>query len=128
MNTLIGQKIKTLRKQKGLSQEQVADSLHISQPTYARIERGEGCAWASYLEPISKFFDIKPEELLMQDKVIVNNNQQGGNGAFIIHQELAQDMLNKYEKIIDELKVQYEKRLKDKDEIITMLKQQLNRN
>ncbi len=30
MNTLIGQKIKTLRKQKGLSQEQVADSLHIS--------------------------------------------------------------------------------------------------
>ena len=119
MNTLIGQKIKTLRKQKGLSQEQVADSLHISQPTYARIERGEGCAWASYLEPISKFFDIKPEELLMQDKVIINNNQKGGtsNNAMIINQELT-----------DKLIEQYEKRIKDKDEIITMLKQQLNRN
>ena len=40
MNTIVGSKIKALRKEKGLSQEQVADYLHISQSTYARIENG----------------------------------------------------------------------------------------
>ncbi len=55
----------------------------------------------------------------MQDKVIINNNQKDGtsNNAMIINQELT-----------DKLIKQYEKRLKDKDEIITLLKQQLNRS
>jgi len=40
MNTVVGAKIKYLRKEKGLSQEQVAEYLHVSQSTYARIENG----------------------------------------------------------------------------------------
>jgi len=51
--------------------------------------------------------------LLKQENIIVNQNQQGGNGAFIINQLS--------EKLIE----QYEQRLKDKDEIIAMLKGQL---
>jgi transcriptional regulator with XRE-family HTH domain len=113
MNTLVGKKIRTLRKQKGLSQEQVADRLHISQSTYARIESGDSHSWASYIEPISNLFNIQPEELLKQESIIVNQNQQGGNGAFIINQLS--------EKLIE----QYEQRIKDKDEIIDLLKIQL---
>jgi len=40
MNTSVGKKIRILRKQKGLSQEQVAEHLHISQSAYARMESG----------------------------------------------------------------------------------------
>lgn len=41
MNTTIGKKLKELRKQKGLTQEQTADYLFISQSAYARMESGE---------------------------------------------------------------------------------------
>lgn len=74
MNTVVGNKIKALRKQKGLSQEQVADYLHISQSTYARIENGERSSWANYLEPISKLFNIPAEELLKQDNIHIETH------------------------------------------------------
>jgi len=117
MNVLVGKKIRTLRKQKGLSQEQVADHLHISQSTYARIENGESHSWSSYIEPISKLFEIQPEDLVKTEKVIINNNQQGGssNNGYIINQLS--------EKLIE----QYEQRLKDKDEIILLLRAQLKK-
>jgi len=54
-------------------------------------------------------FEIQPEDLVKTENIIVNQNQQGGNGAFIINQQLS-------EKLIE----QYEQRLKDKDEIISV--------
>ncbi|MFC6246349.1 helix-turn-helix transcriptional regulator [Flavobacterium psychroterrae] len=41
MNVVVGNKLKELRKNRNLSQEQVADYLTISQSAYARIESGE---------------------------------------------------------------------------------------
>lgn len=41
MNISIGNKLKQLRKSKSMSQEQVADYLHLSQSAYARMESGE---------------------------------------------------------------------------------------
>jgi transcriptional regulator with XRE-family HTH domain len=70
MNKQIGTKIHDLRKQKGWSQEQVADSLQISQSAYARIERGESNSWATHLESISNLFEIAPEELVKQNSQI----------------------------------------------------------
>ena len=110
MNTLVGKKIRTLRKEKGLSQEQVADYLHVSQSTYARIESGESCSWASYLEPISELFDIQPEELIKQESVVINNNQQGGGGYLQINQ------------LSEKLTAQFEARIKDKEAMIQLLK------
>ena len=112
MNTLVGKRIRTLRKQKGLSQEQVADSLHISQSAYARIENGESHSWSNYIEQISTLFEIRPEELIKQENIIVNQNQQGGNGAFVINQLS--------EKLIE----QFEQRLLDKDVVIKLLKEE----
>ena len=41
MTNTVAEKIKRLRKSKGLSQDAVAEKLHISQSAYARIENGE---------------------------------------------------------------------------------------
>lgn len=115
MNTLVGAKIKSLRKQKGLTQEVVADYLHISQPTYARIENGETNSWVNYLKPISELFEINPEELIKQDNIVICNNQQGGESTngYVINQLS--------EKLIE----QYEKRIEEKDKIISSLKEQI---
>lgn len=118
MNTLVGKKIRTLRKQKGLSQEQVADHLHISQSTYARIESGESCSWANYITPISDLFGIPPEELLKNEIVRVDKIETN-NGA--IYNTGIINQLS--EKLIE----QYEQRLKEKDIIISLLKSQKNK-
>ena len=41
MNTIVGEKIKNLRKSKNLSQEEVAEFIHVSQSTYARMENSD---------------------------------------------------------------------------------------
>lgn len=109
MNTLVAKKLKTLRKQKGWSQEEVAHKLHISQSAYGRIEQGESNSWASYIEPICKIYEIQPEDLLKQESVIVNHNQQGGGGYIQIN--------NLSEKLIE----QYELRIQEKDTYISKL-------
>lgn len=67
MNLIVGNKLKRLRKQKGLTQEQMAVLLAISQSAYARIENGESQSWAGYIKKICKIFDIPPEELVKDD-------------------------------------------------------------
>lgn len=106
MNATIGKKLRDMRKQKGWSQEQVADSLYLSQSAYARIENGESCSWANNLDQICKVFEITPEELVKnENEVIINNNQQGGssNNAIVINQ-LSEKLIEQYEERIKELK------------------------
>lgn len=84
MNIIIGNKLKKLRLAKNWSQEQVADCLHISQSTYARMERGEGNAWANYMKKICELYIITPEELFREeydsiDEVTKNMEEQFDN-------------------------------------------------
>jgi len=112
MNKTIGKKLLELRKQKNLSQEQVADMLCISQSAYGRIETGESNSWANHLNKLCSIFEIQPEELISSDGTFVNNNQQGGNAGYI-------QVVNQLsEKLIE----QYEARLREKDAVIALLK------
>ena len=52
MNEIVGEKIKNLRKSRNLSQEEVAESIHVSQSTYARMESGVSNSWAGYILPL----------------------------------------------------------------------------
>jgi transcriptional regulator with XRE-family HTH domain len=116
MNTSIGNKLKELRKQKGLSQEQVSEVLKISQSAYARIEKGESGSWAMHLNKIAELYEVTPEDIVKNETITVNSNQQGGQStnAVIINQLS--------EKLIE----QYEARLKEKDELINLLQEQNN--
>lgn len=104
MNVNIGSKLKKLRKNKNWSQEQVSDLLGLSQSTYARIESGESHSWANHLDKICEVFEISPEELFKQDKVIINNNQQGGVGYAETINQLSEKVIEQYEERIKELK------------------------
>ena len=69
MNVVVGNKLKILRLAKNWSQEQVADYLQISQSAYARIERGAGNSWATYIRKICELYTITPEELVKEGKI-----------------------------------------------------------
>ena len=111
MNTTVGNKLKKLRKLKGFSQEQVSDYLSISQSAYARMESGESHSWANHIEKICEIYEIEIEDLFKKDKVVINNNQQGGVGYAETINQLS-------EKLVE----QYEERIKELKEIITELK------
>lgn len=117
MNEVIGLKLKRLRSQKGFTQEQVAEHLHISQSAYARIENGESNSWANHLEAISHLFDIQPDELLRQETISVGSIENNSGALYNIG-----DINQLSEKLIE----QYEARLKEKDELIASLKAKLH--
>ena len=95
MNVIIGNKIKELRRNKCMTQEDVAEYLHMSQSAYARMEAGDGHSWAIHLKEICKVFDVVPEELFKEKK---SGNEK--NNTDVITQKL----IEQYEERIKELK------------------------
>ena len=59
-----GQRVKALRKEKGLTLQQMADELNVSYEHYKKIENGShGCSIALLLD-ISTFFEVSADYLL----------------------------------------------------------------
>lgn len=113
MNSIISNKLKTLRKQKGWSQDEVASQLNISQSAYGRIENGASNSWANHMDTICKIYDIQPEELLKQENVTISYNKGKSVNGIVINQ------------ISEKLIAQYELRLLEKDKYIESLEKLL---
>ena len=62
-------KLYELRKQKGLSQEELANRLNVSRQTISKWEVGESSPDMEKLVAISELFDISLDELVL-DKVV----------------------------------------------------------
>ena len=60
----VGKLILQLRKEKGLTQKQVADQLNISNKTISKWERGMGCPDLSLLPELSDVFQVGLDQLL----------------------------------------------------------------
>ena len=118
MQAQIVQRIKKLRKEKGFTQLQMADLLHIDQSAYARLEQGGTNTWAKYFEDFLNIFEITPEKFFegIETKVVINNHNDctySGNSN-VEHQYPANQEL-------------YEKLLAAKDEQIALLKEMLEK-
>ncbi len=59
----LGEKIKSFRKIKGLSQEKLAEEIGIATNTLSSIERGNAFMTAQTLEKIIDIFNVTPQEL-----------------------------------------------------------------
>ncbi|WP_371363876.1 hypothetical protein SRRS_47640 [Sporomusa rhizae] len=73
----IGKLIYTLRKEKDMTQKQVADLLNISDKAISKWERGLGCPDVSLLPELSQILGVNIEEILLGEMVI--NETVGGN-------------------------------------------------
>ena len=124
MQDQIVTKIKKLRKERGFTQPQMAELLHIDTSAYARLEQRGTNTWGKYLKELCNIFEITPEKFFegIETNVVINNHNEctyTGNSN-VEHQTTNQEV---YEKLIE----QYEKRLKDKDEQIALLKSMLKK-
>lgn len=103
MNIIVGNKLKILRKDKDLSQEEVADFLNISQSAYARMESGESHSWANHILKICAIFDILPEDLLKMDTIGGKENRKEKAVKVNVFQ-LSDKVIEQYDERIKELK------------------------
>ena len=78
-----GATLRKLRKQKGWSQEEVADKLGISQNTYSKWELGETRLKAEIFPKLAEIYKMELPELLQNFyggiRFFYNNEQKGGN-------------------------------------------------
>ena len=116
MNTRIGTRIRTLRTSKGISQEEIADKLHISQSAYSRIEMGESNNWINLIEKICNVLDVKPEELFISEGLIQNNLDNSSavqnhtqHDTHIVINHLSDKVIELYEEKIKRLETEIER-------------------
>ena len=68
LNTMIGSKIAALRKQHGMTQEQLAEKLDVSIKHCSSVERGLSCLSLEKLIEVSNLFDVSLDYLLKENK------------------------------------------------------------
>ncbi len=64
------EKLQELRKQRGLTQEELAQKLYVSRTAISKWESGRGYPNIESLKAIAKFFSVTVDELLSSDEVL----------------------------------------------------------
>ena len=64
------EKLQELRKNKGITQEELAQNLFVSRTAVSKWESGRGYPNLDSLKEIAKFFDVSIDELLSSDEII----------------------------------------------------------
>jgi hypothetical protein len=131
----INEKIRQLREQHQLSQENMADKLGMSVTGYAKIERGEVRSNLPRLEQISEVFDMDICELLSygeSEKVYFNNSvtestnsNNSNNFLFAVGNDNLEKAIQQLQLIIshkDELLAQKDKIILGLEREITLLR------
>lgn len=73
----VGGLIYSLRKEKGMTQKQLADEMNISDKTVSKWERGQGLPDVSLLGRLAEIFNVDMEKILSGD--LEPNSADGGN-------------------------------------------------
>jgi len=109
----LGEKIRQLRTQKKLTQDDMAEALNISQRAYSKIENDEVQIKIDRLHEIAKIMNIEVSSLLNKDQHQVFNsvlNSQIGYSQTINHnvvekeRDLYDKIINRQQEEIDYLK------------------------
>ena len=66
----LNEKLQELRKNKGLTQEELAAALYVSRTAVSKWESGRGLPSIDSLKQISAFFDVSIDDLLSADKAL----------------------------------------------------------
>jgi transcriptional regulator with XRE-family HTH domain len=108
---LFGKKLQELRKQKSLSQEDLAIDLDISQSSISNYEAGITYPDIMILEKVSKYFNVPVQELMPDEHLSIYNHQNSGghNGYYnYFVNNLPEKLIEQYEETIKSLKEQIE--------------------
>src|SRR5438270_8098915 len=73
---IVGQRIAEARKARGKTQEEVADFLECSRPTYMALERGDRAAKSGEIIKLASFLGRKINELVRPTEPVVDLKPQ----------------------------------------------------
>lgn len=68
MDMSLGEKLLSLRKEKGLSQEELAEKLEISRQSVSKWERGEAYPDTNNLIKLAKIYDVSLDDLINDEE------------------------------------------------------------
>ena len=71
------QKLQELRKQKGLTQEELAKELYVSRTAISKWESGRGTPSIASFKTIADFFSVTVDELLSSDEILLVAEEEG---------------------------------------------------
>jgi transcriptional regulator with XRE-family HTH domain len=72
-NTMLGERIRDLRKKFGYSQQQLANKMHLTQGAISQWENNITVPAADQLLSLSQVFGITVDELLKQEEIVSQN-------------------------------------------------------
>ena len=72
----LGEKLQELRKSRGLTQEALAEELHVSRTAISKWESGRGWPSIDSLKELSAFFGVTIDELLSAERLITIAEQE----------------------------------------------------
>ena len=79
------QKLQELRKQKGITQEQLASALFVSRTAISKWESGRGYPNIDSLRQIAGFFGVTIDELLRGEELLSIAEQESRQNANVLH-------------------------------------------
>jgi len=122
----VHEKIRTLRKSKGWSQEEMAEKLNLSINGYANIERGETDVQVSRLEKIAETFGMDLLELFnFGEKNVFYLAADNNQNSFNCKNLQSTDFSNEKNELAHELEKAH-LRLQQQEKEITYLKDIIN--
>ena len=85
MDMFIGENIRRLRREKGITQEVLAERLHVSAAAVSKWERGDSIPDIGMLLPLASYFNVSTDELLGVDSAKTTeslvHSRQGARGV-----------------------------------------------
>ena len=84
----ISEKLKNNRKQAGLTQEEIAQTLHVSRQTISNWETGRSIPDIYSLVELSNIYDISLDHLVKEDIIIMNELKKGNKEKKIINRAI----------------------------------------
>ena len=94
MSKLVGDRIYSLRKKLGLSQEEFANRIGVSRQVVSKWEMNQVVPLTDKLKKISEEFNVSYEEIF-NDKIVVNNNDNNFFEAMKFAKKILENMISK---------------------------------
>ena len=105
-STIIGNKLRQLRINKGYSQEYMAEILAVSQKTYSNMENDKTSISIEVLKKIAEEYKVDMIELLSDGKVVVQHNNFSDTSSMqgIIYNHASDELIAQLKSRIEDLK------------------------
>lgn len=112
-------KIRKYRERLDYSQEFMASELGISQPAYAKIEKGSTKINIERLVNIAKILNVEPQKLLDDSKTI---NQISNGYAYGFVENLYHDNKETTQKLLQQLENENKRLFKENERLLELVK------